>query len=86
MFTQICTKPSHLYIECNLPVHQGKPNSTRVKIIRDLVSNHLDLTDCYGIDEVPSGSWYCERCEDGVLPSETVRQWSEIDICFFICY
>ncbi|KAI8580981.1 hypothetical protein K450DRAFT_234053 [Umbelopsis ramanniana AG] len=27
--------------------------------------------DCYGIDEVPDGSWYCERCEDGVLPSET---------------
>ncbi|GAB5588701.1 E3 ubiquitin-protein ligase Jade-2 [Umbelopsis nana] len=27
--------------------------------------------DCYGIDEVPSGSWYCERCADGVLPSET---------------
>lgn len=30
--------------------------------------------DCYGVDVVPSGNWYCQRCEDRIPVMNTVRE------------
>ncbi|KAM3588583.1 hypothetical protein VKS41_001025 [Umbelopsis sp. WA50703] len=31
----------------------------------------MEKVGCYDIDEVPEDSWYCQRCEDDVEPSQT---------------
>lgn len=39
----------------------------------NLVSSNVLFLGCYDIDEVPEDSWYCQRCEDDVEPSQTVK-------------
>jgi hypothetical protein len=33
---------------------------------------HFFNVECYGVDVVPKGKWFCQRCDDKVPTDQTV--------------